>query len=116
MSSLTDIVFLLLIFFMLTSTFVAPHALTLDLPRADSPTDERPPVSVSITGDREYFVNATNVPFDRLKAELNRQLQQYDDRLVVVNSNKDVSIGRVTSVLVIIQELDARVLLATEPE
>ncbi len=116
MSSLTDIVFLLLIFFMLTSTFVAPHALTLDLPRADSPTDERPPVRVTITADREYYVNATKVSSDRLKAELNRELQQYEERLVVVNSDKDVSIGNVTTVFAIIQELNARVLLATEPE
>lgn len=116
MSSLTDIVFLLLIFFMLTSTFVAPHALDLDLPTADSPAEEHPPVRIYITDDRQYYLNATQVPFDRLKAELNRELDQYEDKVVVVNSDKDVSIGSVTAVLVIIQDLEARALLATEPD
>lgn len=118
MSSLTDIVFLLLIFFMLTSTFVAPHALDLDLPTAESPTDEHPPVRIYITEAGDYYLNETEVPSDRLNAELNTQLEPYEgqERVVVVNSDKDVSIGEVTSVLTIIRELDARVLLATEPD
>ena len=58
MSSMTDIVFLLLIFFMLTSTLVSPNALKLLLPSSKARTLEKQTVSVSITKDIDFFINA----------------------------------------------------------
>ena len=58
MSSMTDIVFLLLIFFMLTSTMVSPNALKLLLPSSSTQTRAAQTVSVSITKELDYYINA----------------------------------------------------------
>ena len=64
MSSMTDIVFLLLIFFMLTSTLVSPNALKLLLPSSSSQTLARQTVSVSITPDLKYYINDQQIEFE----------------------------------------------------
>ena len=57
MSSMTDIVFLLLIFFMVTSTLVAPNALKLLLPQSNNQTAAKPVTTISITKDLRYYIN-----------------------------------------------------------
>ncbi len=57
MSSMTDIVFLLLIFFMVTSTLIAPNALKLLLPESNNQTSAKPITTISITRDLKYYVN-----------------------------------------------------------
>ncbi|HSM49748.1 MAG TPA: biopolymer transporter ExbD, partial [Draconibacterium sp.] len=57
MSSMTDIVFLLLIFFMVTSTLVAPNALKLLLPQSNNQTSAKPITTISITQDLKYYIN-----------------------------------------------------------
>jgi biopolymer transport protein ExbD len=117
MSSLTDIVFLLLIFFMLTSTLVVPHALNVTLPKATSPTTaDQQTVQLLITEDKEYYINTTKVPLNRLKSELRAELAGKSNPVVVINSDEKVQLGDVTRILAIVQSLDARVVLATRPE
>ena len=67
MSSMTDIVFLLLIFFMLTSTLVSPNALKLLLPNSKAKTLEKQTISISITKDIEYYVNENQVSLNSLE-------------------------------------------------
>ena len=57
MSSMTDIVFLLLIFFMVTSTLISPNALKLLLPQSNNQTNAKPLTTISITKDIDYYVN-----------------------------------------------------------
>ena len=57
MSSMTDIVFLLLIFFMVTSTLIAPNALKLLLPQSNNQTAAKPITAISITQDLKYYIN-----------------------------------------------------------
>ena len=70
MSSMTDIVFLLLIFFMLTSTLVSPNALKLLLPNSSSRTLEKQTVSVSITKEINFFINEKKVSHQNIEQEL----------------------------------------------
>ena len=74
MSSMTDIVFLLLIFFMLTSTLVSPNALKLLLPNSKARTLEKQTISVSITPAIEYYIEDQKVPFDQLELQLKKRL------------------------------------------
>ena len=67
MSSMTDIVFLLLIFFMLTSTLVSPNALKLLLPNSKSKTLEKQTLSVSITEEIEYYIENRQVNIEDLE-------------------------------------------------
>ena len=75
MSSMTDIVFLLLIFFMLTSTLVSPNALKLLLPNSKAKTLEKQTISISITKDIEYYVNENQVSLNSLEQELSILLE-----------------------------------------
>ena len=67
MSSMTDIVFLLLIFFMLTSTLVSPNALKLLLPNSKSKTLEKQTISVSINEDLDFYINENQVIENNLR-------------------------------------------------
>ena len=74
MSSMTDIIFLLLIFFMLTASFVTPSGLPVNLPTSVSTTIVMQKVSVSITSDLQYFVNTRRVERSQLLQVLSREL------------------------------------------
>jgi biopolymer transport protein ExbD len=121
MSSLTDIIFLLLIFFMLTSSFVTINALNLHLPKAEgSPVKKDPqPIQVSITKDLEYFIGTTKYEFSEIPDVLNDMLlTEYNTRedrgTIIINVDESVPTGETTKVLAIGQKLQAKVILATE--
>lgn len=76
MSGMTDIVFLLLIFFMITSTLIAPGTQNVDLPRSNNQTVANPDVSVSITRDMEYFVNGEAIVFSELESSLSAAIEE----------------------------------------
>lgn len=116
MSSLTDIVFLLLIFFMLTSSFVTPNSLKLLLPQSSSSSVSKQTVTVSISKDKEFYVGQDQVPFDNLQKRIAAKLSKQDGNTVVLASDKTVPLEEVVKVMNIGKELDARVILATEPE
>ncbi len=118
MSSLTDIIFLLLIFFMLTSTFVTPNGLNLLLPSSNSQTMVQGKVSVSITQNLEYYVGQEQVTFDDLKGAIQAALAEMDDpknTTVVLNAEKTVPIDEVVQIMNIANEMNVRMLLATNP-
>ena len=70
MSGMTDIVFLLLIFFMLTSTLIVDNALKLSLPQSTNQVSEKPVITVSITKDLEFYVEKTKVSVNELESVL----------------------------------------------
>ncbi len=116
MSSLTDIVFLLLIFFMLTSSFVTPNSLKLLLPQSSSSSVSKQTVTVSISKDREFYVGQDRVPFENLQNQIAAKLSEREGTTVVLASDKTVPLEEVVKVMNIGKELDAKVILATEPE
>jgi biopolymer transport protein ExbD len=117
MASLTDIIFLLLIFFMLTSSFVMPNALRLLLPKATSQQVERQTLSVSITPALEYYVNKIKVSENRLQQEIMNQMKgPAEETTIVVNADKSVPVEHVVNVMVVAKNLNAKVILATQPE
>lgn len=116
LSSLTDIVFLLLIFFMLTSSFVTPNALKLLLPQSDSPTLSKQTVTVSINKEKNYFVDREEVPFDNLQSKVASKLSGEEGETIVVAAHKTIPLEEVVKVMNIGKSLEAKVILATEPE
>ena len=114
MSSLTDIVFLLLIFFMLTSSFVTPNALKLLLPKSNSPSLSKQTVTVSITKEKEYYVNKKAVSFSNLKAAVSAELSGDEGETIVLAADKSVPVEEVVKVITIGKELNSKVILATD--
>jgi biopolymer transport protein ExbD len=117
MSSMTDIIFLLLIFFMLTSNFVTPSGLPVNLPSSKSSTIVMQKISVTITPDLQYFVNDKPTSFENIEPELRSLLAgtAQGEGVVVLHVDKSVPVEHLVKVAGIATELKAKVTLATLP-
>lgn len=116
MASMTDIVFLLLIFFMLTSNFVVSNGITLNLPSAKGQVVSDKTVTVSITKDLLYYVNKEQVSFESLSSVIGTQLTDMETPTVILNADKEISIEQMVKVMAVIKDLNAKMVLATEPQ
>ena len=122
MSSMTDIVFLLLIFFLVTSTLINPNALKLLLPKSTGQVSAKPTVTVSIKDwgqDRyTYHINGNEkpVPFARVEDELVGMLQSSDDPTFSLYADESVPVGELVQVMNIAKRNHYKVILATSPE
>ena len=121
-SSMSDLVFLLLIFFMLTSTLVAPNAIKLLLPKSNSKTMAKQTVDVTINMNHEYFVNGKVVTESELEPEIEEALGDTPEGTVVVSSDKDVPVQLVVNVIDAVNDINNaknqsfKVLLRTSPK
>ena len=115
MSSMTDIVFLLLIFFMLTSTLVSPNALKLLLPNSKSKTLEKQTISVSINKDLDFYINENKVIESNLENELKQVLSQQQEPAIILHADKTVDIEHVVKVMDIAYRNKYKIVLATKP-
>ena len=115
MSSMTDIVFLLLIFFMLTSTLVSPNALKLLLPNSKAKTLEKQTISVSINKDLDFYINENQVIESNLENELKQVLSQQQEPAIILHADKTVDIEHVVKVMDIAYRNKYKIVLATKP-
>ncbi len=113
MSSMTDIIFLLLIFFMLTSTLVHPNALKLVLPQSKNQTSAKPQTSVSITADLRYYVETKRVAFDELEPTLQAKLGAQPDTYIALHVDETVPMREVVKVMNIAKKNKYKLILAT---
>lgn len=122
MSSMTDLVFLLLIFFLITSTLVNPNALKLMLPKSTGQVSAKATVSVSIKdwqdGSFTYHINGDEqpVPFTEVEDDLVDILQNEEDPTFSIYADESVPVKEVVSVMNIAKRNHYKVILATQPE
>jgi biopolymer transport protein ExbD len=121
MSSMTDIVFLLLIFFMVTSTLVAPNALKLLLPQSNNQTAAKPITTISITKDMRYYVNddgaLKRVAFQEIEPFLqNRYGMGNDDIFISLHAEKSVPWEEIVKIMNIARRNKYKMIAATAPE
>ncbi len=115
MSSMTDIVFLLLIFFMLTSPVITPEALDLILPKAKGKTSNVQSLAVSINKDLDIFINSDQVSSDQLELELQKRLSGEEDPTIILRAEESVPIQNAVSVMDIAKRNKYKVVLAVKP-
>jgi biopolymer transport protein ExbD len=119
MSSMTDLVFLLLIFFMLITTLVVPNVntLKLSLPKSDEAKQTPPPaVSVAINKELQYFVNNQPVAADGLLQAIEAASVTVKDRTLILHTDNTVPVENVVRVMDIANRLRIKMVLATYPE
>lgn len=116
MSSLTDIIFLLLIFFMLTSTLVNPNALKLLLPSSDNKTKAKMNLTVSIDKELNHYVGKDKVAVSQLAGILRKELKGTPDATVVLSAEQSVPIQNVVQVMNIANDMKIKMILATQPK
>src|SRR5690606_9509157 len=114
MASMTDLIFLLLIFFMLTSSFVTPSGLPANLPSSRASTIEAQKVSITVTKDPQYFVNDREVSRAMLEGEL-KSLLGGRAGSVVLHIDQAVPPEHLVHVAGIATSLNAKVVIATTP-
>jgi biopolymer transport protein ExbD len=121
MSSMTDIVFLLLIFFMVTSTLVAPNALKLLLPQSNNQTAAKPITTISVTKDLKYYINdegdVKRVEFREIEPFLqNRYGIGNDEIFISLHAEKSVPWDEVVKIMNIARKNKYKLIAATAPE
>lgn len=114
MSSMTDIVFLLLVFFMLTSN--APNALDLLLPKAKGKSTNTQNVSVTINKDLKYFVNNEQINAEYIEIELKKALEGQEKPTIILRAEQSVAIKEAVNVMDIANRNNYKVILAVRPK
>jgi len=115
-AGMTDIIFLLLLFFMLTSTMIAPNAIKLLLPQSNSQTPTRPITTVSITKDISFFLERDPVDINQLESRLQQKIGSEPDPVLAIHADKSVPIEFIVEVMNIAKRNNYKVILATSPE
>jgi len=120
MASMTDIVFLLLIFFMITSTLVAPNALKLLLPQSNNQTAAKAITTISITKDLRYYINdqgaLKRVAFQEIEPFLQLRFGSSEERYISLHADKSVPVEEVVKIMNIARKHEFKLILATAPE
>ena len=122
MASMSDLVFLLLIFFMITSTLVAPNAIKLLLPSSESKTMAKQTVTVYINEQEQFFVEEFQVDEASLETNISQKLENLTEGTVVLRADKTVPVQDIVSVIDAVNLINQakgtkhKVILATLPK
>ncbi|MCB0532474.1 MAG: biopolymer transporter ExbD [Lewinellaceae bacterium] len=118
LAAMIDIIFLLLMFFMLTSKFVTPNALNLQLPSSSSKTMASPSLAVSVNARGQYYLDGTPIGKDRLFSALSAKIRASNEdpknTTITVVAEKTVPLDNVVFILDIANRLKVKTILATE--
>ncbi|HOZ15196.1 MAG TPA: biopolymer transporter ExbD [Tenuifilaceae bacterium] len=115
MASMSDLVFLLLIFFMISSTLVHPNALKLLLPQSNSQTSAKPITSVSITAERTFYLETVPVTLNQLEYLLQQKMKGEEDPTIALHVDRSVPMEEVVKVMNIAKDNKYKLILATQP-
>lgn len=126
MASMTDVIFLLLIFFMVTSTFVFPTALEINLPQSSEQTALKPSVRVYIDAEKAMYVSSPDMREPQLVADLDQLIgflrlmdqqagEAGEDRFIAIYADEGVTYGQLVEVLNAGAVNNLKMVLATKP-
>lgn len=115
-AGMSDIVFLLLLFFMLTSTLVQPTALKVLLPKGTTQSNARPMTTVSITKDHQYFIEDEPIALENLEAALQAKVGADPEIYISVHADRSVPLEFVVNVMNIAAKNQYKLILATTPK
>lgn len=114
MSSMTDFVFLLLIFFILASTLVTTNALDMILPKSEAASNSQPALSINITQDLAYSVNDEATSPEFIESILRNKITDPENDVIILRAAEGVGIEKVVEVLDIAYRNKYKIVLATE--
>jgi biopolymer transport protein ExbD len=117
-ASLNDIMFFLLLFFLIVSTLVNPSVIQLMLPKASANIQKmsKQTINISITADLKYFLNDKPIALDQIKPEIQRLVTNTEDATVILRADKSIQLQDLVSVLDIGHQLHVKMILATQKE
>lgn len=115
-ASLNDIMFFLLLFFLIVSTLGSPNVIKLMLPKSDKSTHDvsKQPITLSITEDKQYFIDKKPIPFPQLEASLVEATTGMEEPTVILRAEQNLTIQDLVDVMAIGARIKIRMVLATE--
>jgi biopolymer transport protein ExbD len=116
-SSLSDIMFFLLLFFLIISTLANPNVIRMTLPK--SKTNEKTNkqlITLSVTEEKQFFVDKEEVPFDKLEATLLAKMDSAKDQTVVIRIPFNMQVQDLVDVLQIGVRNKLKFVIATSPK
>ena len=115
MASMSDIVFLLLVFLLMSLTLISPPALRLVLPKSNNQLNVKPYTTVSITKDLQYYVEDEYVPLAELESKLGEIMGSIEKPIFSLHADKSVPIEEIVKVMNIAKDNNYQMILATAP-
>lgn len=116
LASMSDMIFLLLIFFVITSTLVSPNGVKVALPKLGNPKPNPEGVTVSITPDLKVYINKDLTTLENLPSQLQTALKDKQNPTVGISADKSVPYEEVMKVIKVATKLKYNILLKTEKE
>ncbi|MFH0760163.1 MAG: biopolymer transporter ExbD [Bacteroidota bacterium] len=115
MAAMTDIIFNLLLFFLISTTLFSTNAVKLNLPRSDVKSAEKPVVMVSITKDLDFFIDRNQIEFNRLESALRVKFEgvKPENRLIALYADRTIPIEEAVKVLTIAAHNNYKLSLVT---
>jgi len=116
-ASLNDIMFFLLLFFLIVATFANPNVIKLMLPKASSSqTLSKKQITLSITADKKYYLDQLMVAPADLELALTERKKKINDLTIVLRADNHLTIQDLVDVLEIGKRVEVKMILATEKE
>jgi len=113
-SSMNDIMFFLMLFFIIISTLLNPSMIKVSLPNArSSQSIQKKEINLTMTREKIYFVNNTQVPFDALETELKKELNRSPDAFIMLRFDNTLPIQDLVNVLSLGNKLNSKMIIAT---
>lgn len=113
-SSMSDIMFFLFLFFLIISTLANPNVIKLTLPKAKSnETTNKDHITLSVTEDKQYFLNQESIPFEQLETALAQKTTSANDKTVVVRVPADNKVQDLVDIMQIGVKLKLNFVIAT---
>jgi biopolymer transport protein ExbD len=113
-SSMNDIMFFLMLFFIITSTLLNPSMIKVSLPNSrSSQTLQKKEINLTMTKEKIYFVNNIQVSFDALEAQLKKELTHSPDAFIMLRFDNTLPIQDLVNVLSIGNRLNSKMIIAT---
>ncbi|MFN5318002.1 MAG: ExbD/TolR family protein [Bacteroidia bacterium] len=114
--SLNDIMFFLLLFFLIVSTMVSPSVVKLNLPSAKkTQTVDKQPINLEISADMQYFLQRKPVAFENLEQAIAEEIKGKNEPTIVLRMDKELTIQQLVDVLEIGNRLKVKMIMATRP-
>ena len=115
MASMNDIMFFLMLFFLIISTMANPNVIKLMLPKANT-SDQlaKQPVTLSVTADKRYYLNTTEIPLQGVENALSAALANNPDPTVVLRVAENLTIQDLVDIMAIGDKLKLKMVLSTD--
>ena len=113
-SSMNDIMFFLMLFFIIISTLLNPSMIRVALPNSrNSQTLQKKEINLTMTKEKIYYVNNAQVPFDALESELKKELAHSPEAFIMLRFDNTLPIQDLVNVLSIGNRLNSKMIIAT---